>query len=177
MSVTFRRATWQDTDLLLDWRNDPLTRKNSRETRVFTRDEYIEKRLSGLFDGGNLCLIAQAAGDPVAVVMARRCASATELSWTVAPRHRGKGYGCCAVRTVVQHLPRPLVAIIKADNPASQHIATNAGFQLIRSEGDLQIWQIDGKDCVAGSLPILPDSEQPTGMPDPATGVAWFDFD
>ena len=177
MPLTFRRATWQDTDLLLEWRNDPLTRKNSRETHVFSRDEYIEKRLSGVFDSGNFCLIAEAAGDPVAVVMARRCASVTELSWTVAPRHRGKGYGCCTVRTVAEHLPRPLVAIIKADNPASQRIARSAGFDLIRSEGDLQTWQIDGEAWVTGSLPSLSGSGQPTGTSDPAADVGWLDFD
>ena len=40
-TVKLRTATIQDADLLLEWRNDPKTRKASHNTDEVQRDEHI----------------------------------------------------------------------------------------------------------------------------------------
>lgn len=68
-----------------------------------------------------------------------------ELSWTIAPEHRGKGYGAAMLRSAVAREPkRVLIAKIKPENGPSVRIAQAAGFKFYKKEDGLGIWRING---------------------------------
>jgi Acetyltransferase (GNAT) domain len=73
-----------------------------------------------------------------------------EMSWTVAPEHRGKGVGAAIVQLAVSRMTGERVfAEIKAANFASRRIAEKSGFRLREDrDGMLVYWR--------GCTPSLP---------------------
>lgn len=123
--LQFRPATIADAQLLLQWRNDPATRKNSRNQAVISQDAHIAwltERLHEIY-------IAEDNGSPVGTVRAEKGAEYTELSWTVAPHARGLGYGKAMVLTFVSDIiPNDRIsATIEEGNLPSEAIATALG--------------------------------------------------
>ena len=93
MRLFLRKATMEDAKDVLRWRNDPVTRENS-----FTRDEidldshltWFEKKL-----GQEECFmyILMADDEKVGNIRVDASEGVGEISYMVAPEHRGKGYG------------------------------------------------------------------------------------
>ncbi len=129
MAIKLRPARMEDAQILFNWRNDPETRLASvHSDRVIWAEHlaWLKKQRA--------LLIAEYHGVPVGTVRI----DGTELSWTVAPEHRGEGLG----RQIVSLAMRlgPTAARIKATNVASQKIAAAAGFRLAE-DGELQVWR------------------------------------
>src|ERR1700735_3019917 len=74
---------------------------------------------------------------------------AWQMSWTVAPEHRGRGVGAAIVQLAVTRMTGERVfAEIKAANLASRRIAEKSGFRLRgKRDGMLVYWR-----CSAPSL-------------------------
>jgi RimJ/RimL family protein N-acetyltransferase len=145
--ILFRAATSWDSGMLYEWRNDPETRANSRDTahvdatahaRWFRRSQMNPDRMICIAETGM-------AGVPVAVIrLDRRADNSFELSWTVAPEHRGKGYGTEVLKRFIAELPRPvrLYAEIKPSNLASLKMAERAGMQQQGMHDDLLLFEL-----------------------------------
>lgn len=142
MSLVLRPATQDDADSLLAWRNDPVTRANSRRQHILswaelsavppgiTRETYIAER-----DGiavGTVSLDYADAGK----------GDECELSWTVAPDSRRHGIGRALVAAAIAKAHAPhLIAMIKPGNAASRRIAQALGFTQIETRDGLEIWR------------------------------------
>lgn len=125
----------EDAERLFAWRNDPITRANSRnQDQVQWQDHlhWLRRRL----DGESTLYVAEEDGAPVGTC---RVDADGEVSWTVAPEHRGKRYGREMVRLVSEAASRPLVAEIKSSNAASLKIVQELGFQKIE-DGEVTKW-------------------------------------
>jgi RimJ/RimL family protein N-acetyltransferase len=118
--ITLRPATTGDVRSLWMWRNDPGTRANCHTTDVVPLETH-ERWLAGvLANPDRLLLVAEEGGVPVGTVRWDRLDGETwELSWTVAPEHRGRGVGTRMVCRAVTERPA---------NVASIHVAIAAGF-------------------------------------------------
>lgn len=137
--MTLRSAGLEDADLLLAWRNDPLTRSSSRNTQPVTQAEHLEWLRRTLGDRNRKLFIAEEDGVPVGTVRADYDGKVHELSWTVAPHARGRAVGRRMVLAVAQSIDGPLRAQIKVANRASSRIAESAGMHLTgQVEGMLQ---------------------------------------
>jgi len=128
-SVTLRRASDADAQILFDWRNDPDTRRNSRHSEAVGWDDHRRWLSAALARSDRTLLIAELAGEPVGTVRLDRGAEGCELSWTVAPRWRGRGVG----RTMVQKAAEEsgaavLLAAVREGNLSSARIAEGCGF-------------------------------------------------
>jgi len=131
--LNIRPVTLDDARVLFNWRNDPLTRKNSR-----TQDEvpwenhvaWLGKRVRGEVPSCKL-YIAEDAGVPVGTVRADEEGGVVEISYTVAPDHRGKGVGKRMVvqfaQTVLPPGTKLKAEIKKGGNESSEHIAKALG--------------------------------------------------
>jgi RimJ/RimL family protein N-acetyltransferase len=88
--------------------------------------------------------MAEKDGAPVGTVrFDRRDHERWELSWTIAPEHRGKGLGKEVVKGATQLMSSDLIARIKACNSSSISIARHAGFEpLPNPDGDPLTWWI-----------------------------------
>jgi RimJ/RimL family protein N-acetyltransferase len=131
-TLRLRRATIDDADLLLRWRNDPLTREASRNSAEVSAEEHIAWLTDSLDRADRKLLVAEENGAPVGVVRADFSDRVWELSWTVAPEARGRGVGKRMVALLAAQISEPIRAEIKAANIASARIAEYGGMEFDR---------------------------------------------
>lgn len=130
--ITLRSAIIQDADLLLEWRNDPLTRNASHNTAEVKIDEHISWLKKTLNNANRRLYIAEENGVPVGNVRADFSDGVYELSWTVAPQARGRGVGKQMVAILACQVSEPIRAEVKSGNIASAQIAKHAGMKFDR---------------------------------------------
>jgi RimJ/RimL family protein N-acetyltransferase len=129
-----RSAKPDDARLLWIWRNDPVTRFMFRTTREIPWQEHalwFEQALNG--DERHI-LIGEEEGIPVGTVnIRRRGRDLGEVSISVAPEFRGRGFGKALLRAACSYASeklriRCLEAKIKQSNDHSIALFTGARF-------------------------------------------------
>jgi RimJ/RimL family protein N-acetyltransferase len=133
--IRLRRANIDDSELLLKWRNDPVTRRFSRNSAYIKREEHRNWISASLKNPNRQIYIAEKGGTPVGTVRADFDGHAYELSWTVAPGARGRNIGKKMVARLVNVLGGPVRAEVKKDNIASVKVARAVGLSVDR-EGE-----------------------------------------
>ena len=136
--VRLRPATIADAELLFVWRNDPLTRQQSIHTEPVVWETHLTWLENSLQNPDRQLFIAEQAVSatqaPVVLgtVRADKLAEVYELSWTVAPEQRGKGWGKKMVAALIAVLPDGAAyqAVVLHTNPASERIAAGLGMAL-----------------------------------------------
>lgn len=131
--IILRKATMEDAANLLAWRNDPKTRRWSRSSDIVTPAEHhawLERTLAYPFRS---LYVAERDVVPIGTGRLDYEHDQIEVSVTVAPEHRGHGYGEEIVRLLLdsanQHpLPRWVSAYVKPFNLASLITFQRAGF-------------------------------------------------
>lgn len=146
-----RNAQPQDAELLRVWRNDPLTRESSRSMREFSSEEFSTWLTARLTDPLHAVYIAEVDGQAVGTIRSELHPDEgyCELSYTVAPEHRGNGYATAMAQLLVKALPpgTRVECEIKKGNQASER--------------------------VADALGLSPQFEKPPMLPDPRPLVVW----
>ena len=124
-----RRATEADADLLLRWRNDPVTRRWSRIRDPVALDDHRRWLASVLTDPDRLLLVVERDGEPVGTVRLDRHEPAWEVSITLAPEHRGRGLAAEVLAAgEAQVSGVTVVASVHRDNAASLALFRRAGY-------------------------------------------------
>lgn len=146
--LTLRHATMDDAKTLFEWKNDADTRVYSINHNAVTLDEHVMWLSQSLKNKDRILCIAELSGSPVGVVRADRSeGDSFEISYTVAPLYRGKGFGGKMVMQFTKEMlsGRPITAKIRKGHVPSENIAraiglnpTNHGKNLLRNESDNQ---------------------------------------
>jgi RimJ/RimL family protein N-acetyltransferase len=119
-----------DAEMLLAWRNDPVTRQFSLTTEVIALADHMRWLERVLINPERQLYIAVVDGRPVGSLRADHQDGRVELSWTIAPDERGHGYGKAMLQMAVGlYRGCHLTAVIKPENVASRKMAAAAGFQ------------------------------------------------
>jgi len=129
-----RPATLADAELLLAWRNDPDTRRNSRSADEIDLDTH-RRWLAGSLDREDryLLVVSDTTG-PVGTVRWDRDCRGWEVSITVAPERRGGGLAAALLRAGEDTLRErtgsgtPLIAVVHRENAASARLFARAGY-------------------------------------------------
>lgn len=149
--MRLRAATTFDAQQLLAWRNDPATRNNSFTTEVVSLDSHTRWLGQVLNDVRRELLVAELDDEAVGTVRLDYADDHCELSWTVAPECRQRGFGRRMVALAIDRAScANLIAKIKSDNRASQQIARVLGFTEVAHEDGQAVWaytKIPDKDC------------------------------
>jgi RimJ/RimL family protein N-acetyltransferase len=133
--LRLRPVQMTDAECLLAWRNDTATRKASHNQGVIGLEAHITWLSNSLNKSDQRLLwIAEIDGVAVGTCRADRVENAWELSWTVAPEARGKGFAHQMLSKLVHYFDEPLVAQVKPDNIASIKVAERLGFVLDKQE-------------------------------------------
>jgi RimJ/RimL family protein N-acetyltransferase len=129
--MRLRPVTFADAELLLVWRNDPLTRRNSFCASKVKLSEHQKWLKSSLSNPDRKIYIAVENNIPVGTVRGDFSQAGCEVSWTVAPEYRRRGFGRRIVQAAVSLLGSPVFARIKQGNLPSEKIARAAGVRVI----------------------------------------------
>jgi RimJ/RimL family protein N-acetyltransferase len=131
--MILRPATTDDAQLLFDWRNDPVTRAASHNVGELKYSDHVAWLRRSLSMPNRSILIALVNDIPVGTVRLDRSDETTELSWTVAPEHRNRGYGRTMVGLAMNDISGPIRAEIKVGNIASIRIAQTVGMRAVET--------------------------------------------
>jgi RimJ/RimL family protein N-acetyltransferase len=139
VTLKLRLAQPRDSRILFEWRNDPVTRANSKVTEPVKWEDHQKWFDSSLHNSNRVLMIAfLPAGKAVGTVrIDSRDDGAEEVSYTVAPEQRGQGIGKEMMRQIVAASRKDLIAEIKPDNESSIRIVQALGFKEMRRENGL----------------------------------------
>lgn len=130
------RATLEDFDRLLKWRNDPRTREASTQTGLVCASEHSAWLTEVLQDLTRQLYVAWEDDHAVGTARADLKDGVYELSWSVAPAARGRGVAARMVTLLAARLSGPIRAEIKVSNEASVRVAEHIGMSLEGHVGD-----------------------------------------
>jgi len=127
--MQLRKAIFDDWKILLDWRNDPTTKENSfnqdkisLEThRLWFNDSLLNPQRNIYILEDNLTPVGSIRSDNVSI-------NQYILSWSIAPNHRGKGYGTKILELFLKDKTGNFIAEIKPENIASIKMVQKNGF-------------------------------------------------
>lgn len=137
--VRIRAAVLADAGILLEWRNDPLTRRMSLQTESVSSAQHVPWLEASLLSPLREIVLGE---DAVTGKLVGTCrfdidASApgtAEVSITVAPDARGRGYAGALLRAAIDEFSgvhpdiETLTAVIRPENTASIQLFEAAGF-------------------------------------------------
>ena len=145
--MELRRATIEDAELLLAWRNDVDTRQASFSQGVISRDTHLAwlaERLAPMH-AESVWMIDDS---DVAVGSGRIRVindSFAEISIVIDPAFRNKGRGRQAIRLLsdkVQQMQRTPIAFVRPENERSIRAFNAAGFYTKRFDDErMELWQ------------------------------------
>ncbi len=133
--VTARRATVEDADLLLRWRNDETTRAASRQTAAVEPSGHLRWLTATLGDDDRLLLVVELAGTPIGTSRFDRVApDCWEISLTLAPDQRGRGLSARLLAAAEEALghrvdrPTTVLAHVRPTNEPSLRVFRAGGY-------------------------------------------------
>ena len=128
MELILRNATMDDAAMLLDWRNDEETRKQSFNTDVVPLENHLKWLTAVFANPSRQLFVAEAEGVPAGTIRADKDTDgSSELSWTVAPEMRGRGIGKAMLVAACELLSGDLTTQVKTENAASMSMALSVG--------------------------------------------------
>lgn len=135
MKLHPRRATEADSELIFDWRNDPVTISTSRTQTGVEWDGHQKWYPAQLACPDVIAVMVEADSVPAMIVWLRKNRSGIwETSVNSNPAFRGKGLSTQMLRAALDQVrdttPRPhrFSTEVKQDNPASIKMFERAGF-------------------------------------------------
>jgi RimJ/RimL family protein N-acetyltransferase len=130
-----RPASFDDEGLLLEWANDPVTRRNAFAEGVIRPAEHhawLEARLADP-DGCRLFIVETSERVPIGQVRFDRLPEGWKLSYALAPAFRGRRLGRPLLEVAMGELAcepaETIVAEVKPANASSQRVLRSLGFE------------------------------------------------
>ena len=178
-TITLRRATSADAELIQEWRTEPSASRYQPLRRLTLAElrgalaERAARSLDARLDG-EVQWVVEAGGEPVGWVtltVTSREHAVGAVGYTIGERYRGRGYATAAVRALLPLALSPtradlwrLEAVAAVDNTASRRVLERAGF---RFEGIARSYLVIGGERVdhARYALLRPEWEQQAGWP------------
>ena len=132
--IFFRKVRYDDCDQLLEWANDPVTRKNSFNTELIEKKTHSQWLKSKLEDPNTIFLLFYLENNvPLGQVRIVKSEYVNEISVAVNPEKRGSGYGGKILTLAIEYYYKrwcfdPIVAYIKPSNNSSLKVFEAVGF-------------------------------------------------
>ena len=134
--MKLRKSIFNDWKVLLDWRNDPLTRKNSFTQEIIKEEnhkKWFEKNLTNL--KSNIFILENEINESVGTIRSDEIDNNSYLlSWNISPNHRKKGYGSLILNLFLQNKIGIFTAEIKPKNLASIKMVKKNGFKRVNEQ-------------------------------------------
>ncbi|TIH18029.1 UDP-2,4-diacetamido-2,4,6-trideoxy-beta-L-altropyranose hydrolase [Marinifilum sp. JC120] len=134
--IIFRSAVKKDCEMILEWANDPETRKWSYNQTPIALQEHETWFAARLSEPENIYLIAENGFDePIGQIRFQKMENGYEVHVLVAKEFRGGGTGSRLIRNASMHLlenkgPQRIMARAKSENIASVKAFEKAGYRI-----------------------------------------------
>jgi len=134
--IIFRKVNLSDAKMILEWRNDEMTRMGSLSHNIISEDEHMSWLASVLASDKNIVLLAEVGKEPRGVLYFAVDGAIVEVSIHLRPGFWGKGLGSAILRDGLVWLKNtiPMVNLVVAkiipNNIASIKIFESQGFSL-----------------------------------------------
>lgn len=129
-----RRAVEEDMDLLFEWANDAVVRRNSFTTDKITYEEHKRWFTNILSDSERHQYIYIYDNEPIGQVRITVDNEVAEIGYSICAGNRGMGHGELILELICEQVKcdfpqvQKLVGKVKPDNIASQKAFERAGF-------------------------------------------------
>ena len=128
--MILRKAKFDDWKILLDWRNDPISRANSFDQNEITEEthkSWFSKSLKN--PERSIYILEDKEKKALGTIRCDLNQDNTKtLSWNINPSNRGQGYGSLILKIFMESNDGNFIAEIKEDNIASIKMAEKNGF-------------------------------------------------
>ena len=133
--ILVRPATLADGGQLWLWRNDPVTRAQSRTSEPVNWEDHVKWLAARLDRPDGYLFIAERNGVPVGTVRFDQLRiGGHEVSIAVAPEQRSSGCGAAMLRAGCERIgPGAIYASVREDNGPSRRLFESCGFTEIES--------------------------------------------
>jgi RimJ/RimL family protein N-acetyltransferase len=127
--MQLRKSTYNDWKILLDWRNDPITRENSFETGEVSEQTHKLWFNDSLLNPYREIYILENNNIPIGSIRSDNVSTNQYvLSWSITSNQRGNGYGTKILELFLKGKTGNFIAEIKPENIASIKMVQKNGF-------------------------------------------------
>ncbi len=138
-----RKAILDDALMVLEWRNDEITRKNSFNHEIIDTKSHINWFKKKLNDNSCFMFILEDENEPVGNIRVDLKKNVGEISYMIDPKMRGRGYGTIIIGLVEGEIIklgiRTLVAFVRVENSASARCFDKNGYIKLNA-GDIDCY-------------------------------------
>lgn len=134
MGQYLRKATIEDRDLLFQWANDPLVRKNSFSTAEIAYEEHVDWYNRVLDREDCIQYIYMDGEYPVGQARITLNGDSAEIGLSICEEMRSRGYGQKLIALISEKVLKEfpdiskIFAEVKPENYASQNALLHAGY-------------------------------------------------
>ncbi len=139
------------SEMLWEWRNDPITRQMSNNTQKISWEEHSCWYGKVLLDKSRKLYLGEERGSPIGVVRFDKCDNEEyvyEVIINISPASRGKGFGkkliTNGVRRFLQEVEncKFIRAEVKKQNESSNKLFKSCGFTFIEDESEMNNYEL-----------------------------------
>ena len=143
-SFKLRKVTTSDWKVLLEWRNDKISRQNSFNSELISINAHKEFINNTLIITERNIFILEYNEIPVGTIREDRLdKNEFELSYTISPMYRGKKIGQIMISLYLIERKGSFLCQVKEDNFPSIRMIENWGFKLFKAENRVNFYKLN----------------------------------
>ena len=139
-----RKVTISDCKILLEWRNDKITRQNSFNSELISINTHKEFIKNTLINTDRNLFILEYNEIPVGTIREDRLdKDEFELSYTISPMYRGKKIGQIMISLYLIERKGYFLCEVKEENIPSIKMIEKLGFKLFKTENRVNFYELN----------------------------------
>ena len=138
-----REVKKSDWKILLEWRNDKITRQNSFNSELVSESEHKEYIKNTIASSDRKLFILEYNGIPVGTIREDRLKQDEyELSYTISPVYRGKRIGQIMINLYLINQRATFICEVKEENMSSIKMIEKLGFKIFKVNKGVNFYKL-----------------------------------
>jgi len=138
-----REVKKSDWKILLEWRNDKITRQNSFNSELVSESEHKEYIKNTIASSDRKLFILEYNGIPVGTIREDRLKQDEyELSYTISPVYRGKRIGQIMINLYLIDQRASFICEVKEENISSIKMIEKLGFKIFKANKGVNFYKL-----------------------------------
>ena len=141
--LKLREITQEDWEILLEWRNDIVTRQNSFNSDLISISEHKDYINKTIINPNRTQFILEYNQNPVGTIREDKLGDdEIELSYTVSPHCRGRKIGQIMMGIYLMERSGSFLCGVKEENIPSIKMIEKLGFKFFKKEGGVNFYRL-----------------------------------